>query len=473
MGLKVHPETGEEGDWTYIGGMGWINNDAWQGPRTHYEDGTPVDSFLDARRDWNPNWSIRINDINRWAGGQHAGAGRTMFTDDMWNWEAFNDPFWRTPEGRQWVSNAAISNKSLEEIYKEMMNMGEDAEKRRNFVSGSNPLNRQSNESGMLKGYQQERDKWDIDSDVPQSTIDKITKQVDENMQRHEVIGKEGDNRYMFGDADLPDGIPPPPDDGSEYQFLGTMGWIKTGGFTPRDRQLSIETAVRNTHGFDDIEVDAMRVANTGALGWFMGGDQGGYMDIAPHDKDDILRMFGEEGYNPYYGRGWNNSEWRARMTELKGGDDSFLQPWKDRVQGNIMDYLYDKTKGNVGNRWATKHAFDKYMTETGLRQKDLFNTYMTQTRYNQMGLQDILGDFDAQYSGGVTNPFSRGPSTGSNNTGGGFLGSYNETRQALGNPISGDTSGGFLGSYMATRDKLNNRNSIKSLFKEMGDYAE
>ena len=126
--LDKHPETGEPGSWTYIGGMGWINNDAWQGPRTHYEDGTPVPDFS-YRNKWNPNWSIRLNDIMRWAGGG-AGAGRTRERED-YTYAKFNDPFWRTPEGRQWINQAAISGKSLEEINQEMMAMGERADAKR------------------------------------------------------------------------------------------------------------------------------------------------------------------------------------------------------------------------------------------------------------------------------------------------------------------------------------------------------
>ncbi len=466
--LAVNPKTGEEGAWMFTSQTGWTDASKLGGPRTHYEDGTPVADFS-YRKDWDPNWSIRLNDISNWAGGQGGGAGRTMLSEDQLGYAGFNDPYWRTSEGRNWVTQAAISGRSLEEIYREMAQMGERADKVNAIKSGANPLvsadreNRgmmsQQNSNAFNQAHQQEKSSWDIGSDVPQDYVDKITAEVDANWDRHAIVGKTGDNRYMFGDADLPAGTPPPPNDGSEYQWIGSMGWTKVGGFTPRDRQLAIETSIRNNYGYDDIEVDAMRVANTGELGWFMGGDQGGYMDIAPHDKDDILRMFGEEGYNPYYGRGWNNSEWRTRMTELKGGDESYLDPWKNRTKGNMMDYLFDKTKRTTGNRWNVKHAFNKWMSDNGVREVNLFNQRMTPRIYKQMGLQDILGDYDAGYN----DQFSGG------GTGNPLIARARAEKARQENDPSARR--GFLGSYLDTKDKIAERTSVKSLFKEMEGF--
>jgi len=405
--LAINPKTGEEGAWMFTSQTGWTDASKLGGPRTHYEDGTPVPDFS-YRRDWNPNWSIRTNDLYRIAGGQHGGSSRTTLRPGE-EYAALNSPYWRTPAGRQFINEMAISNKPIHEIYKEMVRLNNFSEEREEakqewarLRSGTANDSSADTSGGLLSNYDHQRAKsqWDIDADVPQATIDKITKTVDENMKRHEIIGKEGDNRYMFGDADLPPNIPAPPDDGSEYMWVGSMGWTKTGGFSERDRQISIETAVRNTHGFDDKEVNAMRVANTGNHGWFSGGDQGQYMDINPHDMEAIQRMFGEEGYNPYYGRGWNNSEWRARSTELKGGDDSFLNPWKNRLPGNIMDYLYDATKADYKTRGHTDDAFNTWMANKGVTQKDLFRTRMTERDFDAMGLGDILGTgFDSSYN--------------------------------------------------------------------------
>lgn len=149
--LDKHPETGEEGRWQYIGGMGWMNQDAWQGPRTHYEDGSPVDSWTKYRKDWNPDWSTRVNDIFSFV-GQGGGAGRTTARDD-YNYATFDDPYWRTIEGRQWIQDAAISGRSLEEINREMAQMSERAQRTRDFWAGDNPLtsgSRGGTWSGMM-----------------------------------------------------------------------------------------------------------------------------------------------------------------------------------------------------------------------------------------------------------------------------------------------------------------------------------
>ena len=67
----------------------------------------------------NPNWNIRINDLMRLV-GQGAGAGRTMWRDgEDSSWRSAH-PYWRTEEGRQWISQQALGNKSLPSIVNEM-----------------------------------------------------------------------------------------------------------------------------------------------------------------------------------------------------------------------------------------------------------------------------------------------------------------------------------------------------------------
>jgi hypothetical protein len=47
--LSTHPQTGEAGMWTWDPQAGWRDDTQWIGPRTHYEDGTPITSFEDVR----------------------------------------------------------------------------------------------------------------------------------------------------------------------------------------------------------------------------------------------------------------------------------------------------------------------------------------------------------------------------------------------------------------------------------------
>jgi hypothetical protein len=47
--LSTHPQTGEAGMWTWDPQAGWRDDTQWTGPRTEYEDGTPITSFEDVR----------------------------------------------------------------------------------------------------------------------------------------------------------------------------------------------------------------------------------------------------------------------------------------------------------------------------------------------------------------------------------------------------------------------------------------
>ena len=47
--LSVNPNTGEAGMWTWDPQAGWRDDTQWTGPRTTYDDGTPITSFEDVR----------------------------------------------------------------------------------------------------------------------------------------------------------------------------------------------------------------------------------------------------------------------------------------------------------------------------------------------------------------------------------------------------------------------------------------
>lgn len=117
MGQPVHPVTGEEGDWVFYPATGWVNNDAWQGPKTHYDTGEAIADFK-TPEGRNPNWSVRLNDLMSVV-GQGSGAGRTMWGDGGAGWSSAH-PYWRTEEGRQWINLQALGNKGLPGIVQEM-----------------------------------------------------------------------------------------------------------------------------------------------------------------------------------------------------------------------------------------------------------------------------------------------------------------------------------------------------------------
>lgn len=47
--LSTNPNTGEAGMWTWDPQAGWRDDTQWTGPRTTYDDGTPITSFEDVR----------------------------------------------------------------------------------------------------------------------------------------------------------------------------------------------------------------------------------------------------------------------------------------------------------------------------------------------------------------------------------------------------------------------------------------
>lgn len=142
-----HPTTGEPGKWKYIGGMGWMNFDEsnLKGPRTHYEDGTPVFSYKDINNGRNPNWSIRSNDIHSFV-GQGSGSARSMI-DPTKHYSGLNDPFWRTSEGRHMMSKWAMGNQSLDDIYQQMARIDSGS---RNDIAVQNAYAEQQN---LRNGY--------------------------------------------------------------------------------------------------------------------------------------------------------------------------------------------------------------------------------------------------------------------------------------------------------------------------------
>jgi len=418
--LAVNPNTGEEGAWMFTSQTGWTDAGKLGGPRTHYEDGTPVNSFMEARKDWNPNWSIRTNDIFRWAGGQHGGAGRTMFTDDMWNWAAFDDPYWRTPEGRQWVNQAAIGNKSLEEIYQEMAGMGERADKVRAIRSGSNPL---------LSG----------------------------NSRTNGMLAQQGNSNVGNSNA--------------------------------------ITSAINS--GFDELDTKWGRVARTGIQSWERGGDlmdwigdaEGNYdgmsfdrlydaygglnehgqapvmnplIDTIWHDQQDIINMFNAEDFNPFYSPHHQTKQHRDRLREL-GNNRHSLSSFDNRLKGNIMDYLYDKTKSadrdTIAKRGEVMKKWQAYAR--GADWDSMYNKRMDERTYRSMGLQEILGDYDAGYNEQFTGSAAGNPMMDRARA---------ELAKQERNPVE---RRGFLGSYLDQKDKLANRTSVKSLFKDMEEFQE
>ena len=414
--LAVNPKTGEEGAWMFTSQTGWTDASKLGGPRTHYEDGTPVADFS-YRNDWNPNWSIRLNDISNWAGGQGGGAGRTMLSQDQLGYAGFNDPYWRTSEGRQWVNQQAISGRSLEEIYREMAQMGERADKVRAVRSGSNPLlEGTSRSSGMMN---QESRSNVGNSNAATSAMNSGFDELDTKWGR---VARTGIQSWERG-GDL-------------------MDWIGDA-----------------EGNYDGMSFDRLYDAYGGITATGQAPVMNPLIDTIWHDQQDIINMYNSGDFNPYYSPHHQTQQHRDRLREM-GNDRHSLSSFDNRMQGNMMDYLYDKTKSSdrdtIAKRGEVMKKWQAY--SNGANWDSLYNRRMDERTYRQMGLQDILGEYDSNYNAQ-------------------FKG------EAQGNPLAiaradmarqeNDPSArrGFLGSYLDTKDKLAERTSVKSLFKEMEGF--
>lgn len=163
--------------------------------------------------------------------------------------------------------------------------------------------------------------------------------------------------------------------------------------------------------------------------------DANPFGDMRPDDIGGTLRML--EDFNPFYAR--------ADHSMLRGDDPN--SRYNKRREGNVMDWLYSKTKDNVGARKGVMDAFNNYVNEYG--REGLYRTKMDKRIYEKMGLKDALGEYDG--------------------TGGGFA--------DLSNPLDSmkkpSSSGGFLGSYVKAKEEQAAKPSVMSLFDEMKDYKD
>lgn len=120
--VGVNPKTGERGIFLFNPQGGWMDMTKSTGPRTTYEDGSPITSFADVNA--NRNWMGRLYDIYRLATGSESfvsspqteiGLGQTTYAPFGWTSEYYN-----SPEFRNLAHQLARGNMSFDEIYKAM-----------------------------------------------------------------------------------------------------------------------------------------------------------------------------------------------------------------------------------------------------------------------------------------------------------------------------------------------------------------
>lgn len=123
--VGVNPNTGERGIFLFNPQGGWMDMTKSTGPRTTYEDGSPVTSFADVNA--NRNWVSRLYDIMRLASGfeNYVSSPKTViglgvnrdpkYTPFNWRSEYYN-----SPEFTNVAHQLARGDMSFDEIYKAM-----------------------------------------------------------------------------------------------------------------------------------------------------------------------------------------------------------------------------------------------------------------------------------------------------------------------------------------------------------------
>lgn len=125
--VGVNPNTGERGIFLFNPQGGWMDMTKAAGPRTTYEDGTPIQGFNYQAEGRNPNWVSRLYDVYRMVGNygvsasgrssMEGGFDKNLFPKLELDWR--NDP---TFSG--YAHSLAMSDMSLNEIYDALQNYG-------------------------------------------------------------------------------------------------------------------------------------------------------------------------------------------------------------------------------------------------------------------------------------------------------------------------------------------------------------
>ena len=125
--VGVNPNTGERGIFLFNPQGGWMDMTKAAGPRTTYEDGTPIQGFNYQAAGRNPNWVSRLYDVFRMVGdygvsasgrsSMEGGFDKSLFPKLEIDWR--NDPAFSG-----YAHSLAMSDMSLNEIYNALQNYG-------------------------------------------------------------------------------------------------------------------------------------------------------------------------------------------------------------------------------------------------------------------------------------------------------------------------------------------------------------
>ena len=147
---------------------------------------------------------------------------------------------------------------------------------------------------------------------------------------------------------------------------------------------------------------DQFTAAGAQALRDAWGGQVFGnpYINTFDHDIDAQLELLGDKSYNPFYGdRGRTSQAVIDRQREL-GHIGPELTAMEKRLDGNIMDYLYDEfdTVDQIKNRSEVLRRWNRWLSDTGFNKDALYQIRMNENIFKQMGLDEFI-DYNKDYA--------------------------------------------------------------------------
>lgn len=252
-------------------------------------------------------------------------------------------------------------------------------------------------------------------------------------------------------------------DPATDTTFFGGMSYAgdQTQGKTQADYSDEDWNYLQNDRyyeGFDQFTSEglaALKAAGgTNALRY-------SHFDFDVNPALDYLRNR-DLGYNPFYGdRGRISQSMIDRSRELGHISDE-LTPYEKRLDGNVMDYLYDAmgSKDQIRNRAEVRRRFEELTGNDSPYNKNMFyGQRMTQGLFNKLGLDEFGLEFDSSYNEAARERSRQ--AAGSGNT---------PTMGMLGdNPFGNVKSGSFLDSYLKQRNE-SKPSVVAGLIQEMKD---
>lgn len=186
------------------------------------------------------------------------------------------------------------------------------------------------------------------------------------------------------------------------------------------------------------------------------------YVNTFDHDIDAQLELLGDKSYNPFYGdRGRTSQAVIDRQREL-GIIGPELTAMEKRLDGNIMDYLYDEfdSVDQIKNRSEVLRRWKSWLSDSGFNKDALYQIRMNENLFKQMGLdefKDYNKDYAREKREGAYDPLA--------GMSGMKMGKLQDLPEGL---LGGGSRKSFTEKYLELRNK---QKAPSSLMQEMKDF--